>query len=82
MSLESKLAAIREASAKRIPEDKRNIIHAATERLLESGIMDRVAKVGDQLASFSLASRAGEVVRSADLLARGPLVITVFRGSW
>lgn len=82
MSLESKLAALREASAKRVPEDTRKIMGAATRRLVEAGVMDGVARVGDPLPPFALANRAGEVVRSADLLGRGPLVVTVFRGSW
>lgn len=82
MSLESKLAAIREGAAKRIPEDKRKAMGAATQALRESGIMDGVARVGDALPAFSLANRSGDSVSSADLLARGPLVLTVFRGSW
>ncbi len=82
MSLASKLDAIRENSAKRIPEDKRMIMGAATKALRESGIMERVTKVGEALSPFALENRNGDIVRSADLLARGPLVITVFRGSW
>lgn len=82
MSLEDKLAEIRAAGAKRIPEDKRAIIGRATRELRESGIMDRVIKVGDTLPAFSLANANGETVSSADLLARGAVVLTVFRGHW
>src|ERR1700733_2500866 len=42
MSLEDKLAAVREASAKRIPADRLAIMHHATEQLRGSGILDRV----------------------------------------
>ena len=48
MSLEDKLAAVREASAKRIPPDRLAIMHNATERLRQSGIMDRVIKPGSK----------------------------------
>ena len=82
MSLEEKLADIRAAGAKRIPEDKRAIMGRATQELRDSGIMDGVVKIGDALPAFSLSNAAGETVSSADLLARGPMVLTVFRGHW
>ena len=54
----------------------------ATNELRESGIMDRTIKVGDKLPSFTLKNANGEDVSSADLLAKGTLVLTVFRGHW
>ena len=44
--------------------------------------MDRVIKVGDPLPPFALPNAYGREVRSADLLAKGPLVLTFFRGAW
>lgn len=82
MALEDTLRGMREASAKRIPADKAAIMHRATEELRASGVMDRVIKVGDSLPSFALPNANGQVVRSADLLAKGPLVLTFFRGNW
>jgi hypothetical protein len=82
MTLDESLALIRDASSKRIPPDKHAIMHRATEELRSSGIMDRVIKVRDALPAFSLRNAHGQEVSSADLLAKGPLVLTVFRGSW
>jgi len=82
MSLEDKLSQLREASKGRIPEDKRAIMGAATQALRDSGILEKAAKVGDQLPSFSLNNANGETVSSADLLAKGPVVVTIFRGHW
>jgi hypothetical protein len=82
MSLADKLAATRAASAGRIPPDKAAIMHRATEDLRHSGIMDRIAKVGSVAPRFALANHDGSRVASADLLARGPLVLSFFRGSW
>ncbi|HEV2300655.1 MAG TPA: hypothetical protein VGR91_03710 [Stellaceae bacterium] len=82
MSLEETLQGVREASAKRIPPDKAAIMHRATEELRRSGIMDRVIKVGRPLPAFALPNTSGQQVRSADLLAKGPLVLTFFRGAW
>jgi hypothetical protein len=82
MPLAERLAAIRQTADKRIPADRRAIMHRATDDLRASGITDHVIKVGGPLPPFDLKNAFGEGVRSSELLARGPLVLTVFRGSW
>ena len=82
MSLADKLAATRAASATRIPPDKAAIMDRATEDLRKSGILDRIVKVGAAMPSFELANHDGRRVSSAELLQRGPLVLSFFRGSW
>lgn len=82
MSLGEQLANLREASAKRMPPDKRAIMQRATADLRASGIMDRVLKVGGRMPDFSLPNASGRTVSSVELLQRGPIVITVFRGGW
>jgi hypothetical protein len=82
MALEDTLRAMREASQKRIPADKAAVMHRATEELRASDIMDRVIKIGDPLPPFALPNAYGQEVRSADLLAQGPMVLSFFRGSW
>ena len=82
MGLAEKLDTIREASAKRIPADKRAIMQRATLDLRGSGILDRVVKVGARMPPFMLRNAHGQEVRSPDLLAKGTVVLTVFRGSW
>ena len=82
MSLEDKLAALRAASKQRIPADKLAEMHAATAALRGSGLVQRAIQVGSRLPPFALANARGETVASADLLARGPVVLTVFRGHW
>ena len=82
MALEDTLRGIREASAKRIPPERAAVMHRATEDLRASGIMDRVIRPGDRLPSFVLPNQEGREVRSADLLAKGPLVLTFYRGHW
>jgi peroxiredoxin len=54
----------------------------AIEELFASGIETRLLPVGSQAPGFSLPDFSGKVVRSADLLALGPLVINFFRGRW
>jgi len=38
--------------------------------------------VGQQVPAFELPDAEGNLVSSADLLAKGPLVVTFYRGSW
>ena len=82
MSLADKLGEISAASAKRMPEDVRAVMGKATQELRDSGILDRTIKVGDTLPSFTLNNADGTPVSSDDLLAQGPVVLTVFRGHW
>jgi hypothetical protein len=82
MSLKEKLEATRALSAARIPKDKRDIMERATNALRASGILRRVAAVGDVAPAFSAANYDGRTMSSSELLARGPLVMSFFRGSW
>ena len=82
MSLKEKLDAIRAGAAKMIPAETFAIMNDETEKLSASGAAERALGVGANLPPFELANQRGETVRSADLLARGPLVLTVYRGVW
>ena len=80
--LTEQLDTIRQGADKRIPSDKRAIMHRATDDLRASGILDGVIKVGDPLPAFALKNAFGQEVRSFELVVKGRLVLTVFRGSW
>ena len=54
----------------------------AVAELFASGIEDRILPVGAQAPEFALNDATGRLVRSADLLALGPLVVKFFRGRW
>ncbi len=54
----------------------------AVEELFASGIEDQILPVGAVAPEFALKDSNGKLVRSADLLALGPLVIKFFRGRW
>lgn len=82
MSLSKRLDAIRGGAAKQIPPEIYAEMGRATRELAESGIMGGVVEVGSRLPEFALTNQNGETVLSQDLLASGPLVLTVFRGSW
>ena len=82
MSLEDKLAAIRGGAAKRIPADRLAVMHRATDDLRASGILERVIKPGAQAPDFTLDDQNGNAVTLSALAARGPVLMSVFRGFW
>jgi hypothetical protein len=82
MTLERKLAAIREGAAERIPAETRAIMHKATEDLQNSGILDGVIQPGSALPDFALTNTTGATIAAGQLLQQGSLVLTVYRGLW
>jgi len=51
--------------------------------LLDSGLESRILPIGATAPSFALPDAInGKLIRSSDLLALGPLIITFFRGRW
>src|ERR1017187_4647410 len=54
----------------------------AVAELFATGIEDRILPVGAIAPEFALNDAAGRLVRSADMLAHGPLVVKFFRGRW
>jgi peroxiredoxin len=57
-------------------------MHRATAELIDSGRAQRARKAGDTAPEFTLNDAGGKPVSSRDLLARGPLVISFYRGVW
>jgi peroxiredoxin len=73
-----------------ITANTRNLVQAerlavgerAAEELFATGIEDGILPVGALAPEFALNDATGRLVRSADLLALGPLVVKFFRGRW
>ena len=57
-------------------------MHRATAELIAVGAAGRALKAGDHAPAFTLNDPDGKPIASADLLARGPLVVTFYRGVW
>jgi peroxiredoxin len=83
MSLQDKLDAFKaDFEGKKAPREVVAVMHKATADLIASGQAERTLKVGARAPIFALPNAQGELVRSTDLLARGPLVLTFYRGIW
>jgi len=82
MTLEEKLQTVREQGAARMPPEVRAIMRKGVEDLRASGITQGIAKVGAAAPEFTLPNAAGQSVSLATLRARGPVVLSFYRGRW
>ena len=58
------------------------VMHRATSDLRDSGILDRVLRIGDTAPDFELENTRGEWIRSKDILKNCLMVLTFYRGKW
>jgi peroxiredoxin len=65
-----------------VPRSVIDTMHKATAELIASGAALRARKAGDRAPEFILNDPDGKPVSSTDLLQRGPLVISFYRGVW
>lgn len=52
------------------------------EAIRQAGVAEKALRQGAQMPEFSLPDATGKTFRSADLLARGPLIVSFYRGGW
>ena len=82
MSLKEELNALRlKGESRRSPDVVANM-HRAVDELRRSGAADRVLEIGDKMPDFALPNANEQIVESKALLAKGPLVLTFYRGRW
>ena len=72
----------RDFETQRASPEALRIMHGATDALRESGMIERAIKLGDKLPAFSLPNQDGQTVTLGEKLAKGPLVVSFFRGVW
>jgi peroxiredoxin len=59
-----------------------DLMHRATAELVASGQALNAKKAGGKAPEFALKDPGGNVVSSSELLAKGPLVVSFYRGVW
>lgn len=72
----------RELIARYVPAEIQAIHAKAVEELKQAGAAQKALKPGDPAPEFELPDQNGKVVRSADLVSRGPLLLCFIRGRW
>lgn len=81
-SLAQIFAERKELIAKYVPPEIQAIHERAILEIRDSGITERTLRSGDKAPDFDLSDQNGTLVRAADLLRKGKLVICFFRGRW
>lgn len=65
-----------------VPPEVIATMDRATAELIAGGAATRALKAGDKAPAFTLKNPDGKPVSSAELLAKGPLVASFYRGVW
>ena len=81
-TLKEDLDARRAEFLRTAPADKAAAFQRGVDELAASGIAARAPKAGDLAPDFAVANARGTEVRLSALLARGPVVLTFYRGGW
>jgi len=82
MSLQDQITEYKAAFVQKAPVAVQELMKQVTKDLVETGIVDKAPKVSQKIASFSLPNQNGKTVNLEDLLAKGPVVMTFYRGGW
>lgn len=82
MTLQDQIDEYKAGFRKRVPVETQQVMARATEDLIATGQHLNAPKVGEAFPEFALPNQNGETVRLSDLLAKGPVVVSFFRGLW
>lgn len=82
MNLNEKMRARKMQFESKLPKETVAVMHRVADDLRKSGITESALKKGDKLPAFALPNGEGVTSSSQDLLSRGPLVLSFYRGYW
>lgn len=82
MKLQEKLSTMKQESIATKPPELIGPLLKETEKLVQSDITDKVIRVGETFPEFTLPDENGNLINSKDLLAKGPLAVSFYRGIW
>lgn len=81
-SLREQIASYQKEMAARLAPDVQERLSARRAALVETGIAEQALKAGQLAPDFSLPDAEGRLVTLSELLARGPIALTFYRGDW
>lgn len=82
MSLQEQIARLQEQASTRMPAEMLGRLRADTRQVVESGVAAQALHTGARAPSFALPNATGKTIASDELLDRGPLVVSFYRGAW
>ncbi|MBB6672026.1 peroxiredoxin-like family protein [Cohnella nanjingensis] len=80
-TLQEELKAVEKYGKEVLPKIAQAAIEQSIETLRESGSAQGLG-VGDSAPDFTLANQAGNAVTLSEELAKGPVILTFYRGAW
>jgi hypothetical protein len=82
MGLTEQLNDLKQQLGRDIPRETLGEIGQFVQGLVQSGIEKTSCQAGDKLPPFMLPNVSGKMVSSGDILAKGPMVLSFYRGVW
>ena len=82
MTLQEQLKAIKVKTASMMTPEIAAAMKKGFEELAKNNVLEKALKTGETAPAFALPNSQGGMIRSQDLLAKGPLVILFYRGKW
>ena len=82
MSLKAQIDAFNVQKEANLPADVLALMNTTNEELIAQHIRNNALQVGDKIENFILANHLGKNIELADLLNKGPVVVSFYRGAW
>ncbi|MEL0656994.1 peroxiredoxin-like family protein [Pseudoalteromonas issachenkonii] len=82
MSLKAQIDAYNVQKDAKLPADVLALMNTTNEELIAQHIKDNALQIGQEVENFNLANHNGENIELADLLKKGPVIISFYRGGW
>ena len=82
MALAADLAALGQKFAATAPAQVVSAVNDTRAHMQSTFDSSKTIRVGDTFPAFTLTSATGEPVSTADLFAKGPTLVSFYRGSW
>lgn len=82
MGLTAQLNDLKQQLGREIPREILVEIGKFVQELAQSGIEETALRVGEKMPPFALPGASGQMVSAGDLLAKGNMVLSFYRGIW
>jgi len=82
MSLKAQIDAYNVQKEAKLPADVLALMDTTNEELIAQHIKDNALQIGSKVENFSLVNHKGENIELNDLLNKGPVIVSFYRGGW
>ncbi|BED88848.1 peroxiredoxin [Pseudoalteromonas sp. MM1] len=82
MSLKAQIDAYNVQKEAKLPADVLALMDKTNEELIAQHIKNNALQVGAKVNNFNLSNHNGETIELTDLLNKGPVIISFYRGGW